>query len=150
MNRSAATDRLGPVVGAALALGVALGTVFVAGGATRGAAGVAPQAGPPQVVRPVADCVSMSAVATDVAGATSSSGTAAAVHAVRGRSAAVARATGSDDVREVAQNLADDLAAYRVALTMRTADPSEAGRRRADIDVMIRGDLAALHRLCGR
>jgi hypothetical protein len=149
MNRSSATGRPHPVVGAALALGVALGAAFVAGGATRDDAGIVSQTGPPSV-RPVADCVSMDALAADVAGATSPSGGAAAVHAVRGRAAAAARATRSDDLREVAQNLADDLAAFRVALTTTSADPSVVGRRRADIDVMIRGDLAALRLLCGR
>jgi hypothetical protein len=59
----------------------------------------------------------------------------------------VARSTASDDVREVAQNLADDLAAYRVAVT--TAS-SESHRRRTDIGLMIHGDLVASRLLCGR
>ncbi|NUS40588.1 MAG: hypothetical protein HOP97_03040 [Terrabacter sp.] len=52
----------------------------------------------------------------------------------------------------MAQNLADDLAAYRVALTTASADPGEAREaagRRADLDVMIRGHVTAMRRLCG-
>ncbi|MGO4599554.1 hypothetical protein [Terrabacter sp. 2RAF25] len=152
MNRSSTIGRLGPVVAAVIALGVAGGSAVVAGGAT---GGTAPE--PAAVASRVsssgpspAECTSMTGLAADAAGATSASGTAASVHAARGRAAAVARATRSDDVREAAQNLADDLAAYRVALTTMSGDPAEAAHRRADINIMIRGHVATMRRLCGR
>ncbi len=55
-----------------------------------------------------------------------------------GRAANAARATASDDVRELAQNLADDLAAYRVTLTT----PSDtSAQRHTDIGAALRSDL---------
>lgn len=149
MNRSSTIGRLAPVVAAVIALGAAGGAAVVAGGASGDPAGIVSQAAARPSAPSVGDCASMSAVATDVAGATSASGSAAGVHAARGKAAAVAKVTVSDDVREVAQNLADDLAALQVALTT-SGDTGQASSRRADIRVMIRDDLAALRHLCGR
>ena len=152
MNRSSA--RLRPVLGAALALGVAASVAVAAsattGGAARNGAAVVSQAAPASSAPSGAECTTMGVLAADAAGAASATGTPASVHALRGRAAAVARATGSDDVREATQNLADDLAALRVALATTSGDPAETAHRRADLAVMIRGDAAAMRRLCGR
>lgn len=152
MNRSSA--RLRPLLGAALALGVAAGVAVAANGATgeaaRDAASVVSQTAPVSSLPSTAECTAMGTLAADAAGAAASSGAPASVHALRGRAAAAARTTSSDDVREATQNLADDLAALRVALATVAGDPAEAAHRRADIEAVIRGDVAAMRRLCGR
>ncbi|WP_207555722.1 hypothetical protein [Intrasporangium flavum] len=136
-----------PVAGAVLALGVAVTTALVANGATRDA-GTASSSGPPPVSSIVRDCASMGTVLTAAAGVTAPGTTPDAVAGARGRAAVIARSTTSDDVRERVQNLADDLAAYRVAVAATGA--GEQAQRRADIAAMVRDDLTALRRLCGR
>ena len=137
-----------PVAGVVLAIGVAVATAVVANGATSDAGTVPSRsAGPPPVSSLVSDCASMGTVLAAASGATAPGASAATVGGARGRAATVARSTTSDDVRELAQNLADDLAAYRVAVSTATSDSAQ---RRADIGAMVRGDLAALRRLCHR
>ena len=146
---AASPRRRRPVTGVAVAIGIALTTVVVANGSA-GNAGPVPtrSAGPPPVSSIVSDCASMGTVLAAAVTGTSPGAGPDAVGAARGRAAAVARSTTSDEVRERVQNLADDLAAYRVAV----ASPASAEQtaRRADIGVMVRDDLAALRRLCGR
>jgi hypothetical protein len=136
-----------PVAGIVLAIGVAVGTAVVADGATREAGTVPSRSAGPPVSSIVSDCASMGTVISGALAATAPGVPAATVGSARGRAVAVARSTTSDDVRELAQNLADDLAAYRVAVSSSSA---EAAQRRADIGAMVRGDLDALRRLCGR
>lgn len=136
-----------PVAGVAVAIGVAVATAVVANGATRDAGTVPTRsAGPPSVSTFASDCASMGTVLSAAVAASAPGAAPDVVAGARGRAAAVARSTTSDDVRELAQNLADDLAAYRVAVSS-PASSEQAGRR-ADIGVMVRDDLAALRRLC--
>ncbi len=135
--------------GVLLAVGVAVTTAVAANGATRDA-GSAPAtaAGSPPASSLVADCASMGPLLSAGAGALAPGTTAGTVTGARGRAVTLARSTTSDDVRERVQNLADDLAAYRVALAAKAS--GDQAQRRADIGVMVRDDVAALRRLCGR
>ncbi|WP_323099556.1 hypothetical protein [Intrasporangium sp. YIM S08009] len=146
---AAALRRRHPVAGVAVAIGVALATVVVANGATSDAGTVPSRStGPPPVSSLVSDCASMGTVLSAAVAGTAPGAGPDAASGARGRAAAVARSTTSDDVREPTQNLADDLAAYRVAVASPAS--AEQAARRADIGVMVRDDLAALRRLCKR
>lgn len=89
-------------------------------------------------------CPLVRSLVTTVSSATSSAASPAALGVLRGRSASVARSSGSDEVREQAQNLTDDLAAYRAATVIASTT------RRSDVRAMIRDDLTSLRRTCGR
>lgn len=89
-------------------------------------------------------CPLVRSLVSTVNSATSSTAGPAILGALRGRSASVARSSGSDQVREQAQNLTDDLAAYRAATVVASAT------RRSDVRAMIRDDLLSLRQTCGQ
>ena len=130
----------GVVIAAVIAAALALGVALAASGASRDLTAVqrtAPQS------RPV-DCPSIGSLVAAAVTATSPTGRTGAVTAARSGATALARATASDDVRELVQNLADDLAAYRITLTIPSIE------RHSDISAAIHGDLTALRQLCRR
>lgn len=123
----------GPATSPALAGGTRNARTTSGGPSTTAAAAPAPTS-----------CPLVRSLVTTVNSATSSAASPAALGALRGRSASVARSSGSDEVREQAQNLTDDLAAYRAATVVSSTT------RRGDVRLMIRAHLASLRQLCGR
>ncbi len=89
-------------------------------------------------------CPLVRSLVSTVDSATNSAVGPTALGALRGRSSALARSRVSDDVREKAQNLTDDLAAYRAAVVVSSTT------RRGDVRTMIRDDLTSLRQTCGR
>jgi len=140
------TQRWQILLGVALTMAVALASALVLGGALRGGAAPAPSA----AAQPIAaDCTgigSLVAAASTTTASTHSASPAAVrkgVDTVLARARGLARATASDDARELVQNLADDLAAFRLSVVQSGTD------RHADIAATVRADLTALRRLCG-
>ena len=140
------THRWQILLGVALTMAVALASALVLGGALRGGAAPVPSA----AAQPIAaDCTgigSLVAAASTTTASTHSASPAAVrkgVDTVLARARGLARATASDDARELVQNLADDLAAFRLSVVQSGTD------RHADIAATVRADLTALRRLCG-
>ena len=140
------THRWQILLGVALTIAVALASALVLGGALRGGAAPAPSA----AAQPIAaDCTgigSLVAAASTTTASTHSASPAAVrkgVDTVLARARGLARATASDDARELVQNLADDLGAFRLSVVQSGTD------RHADIAATVRADLTALRRLCG-
>ncbi len=132
------------LLGVTLTAVLALGAAFLASGAS--------QAGPSTqqaVASPAAaptDCPTIGLLVAAAVTATAPGAPTNVVTSALSRAAAAARATASDDVRELAQNLADDLVAYRTTLTTRS---DTSAQRHTDIGASLRGDLTALRRYCG-
>jgi len=147
------THRWQLLLGVALTIVVALGSAFVLTGATRGAvpavqsAASQPLGGDCPDIGSLVAAASTTTASTTATTATTHGASAAAVRAgldtVLSRARGLARTTASDDARESVQNLADDLAAYRLSVTRPATD------RHADIAATVRADLTALRRLCG-
>ena len=144
------THRWQLLLGVALTIVVALGSAFVLTGATRGAVPAVQSAASQPLGGDCPDIGSLVAAASTTTASTTATthgATAAAVRAgldtVLSRARGLARTTASDDARESVQNLADDLAAYRLSVTRPATD------RHADIAATVRADLTALRRLCG-
>ena len=143
-SASGTTRRRHPVVGIALTAVVALGAVFLATGASQAGAPAQTAASTPS--GPPADCPAIGLLVAAAVTATAPGAPPTVVTSALSRAASTAKATASDDVRELAQNLADDLTAYRVTLTT----PSEtSAQRHTDIGATIQGDLTALRHYCG-
>ena len=143
-SASGTTRRRHPVVGIALTAVVALGAAFLASGASQ-AVTPAPRAAT-RVSGPPSDCPAIGLLVAAAVTATAPGASATAVSSALSRATSAARATASDDVRELAQNLADDLSAYRTTLTT----PSEtSAQRHTDIGASLRSDLTALRHYCG-
>lgn len=137
-----ATRRWPPLVGPVVAVVLVLGAALAASGASRGlpaGPGTTPQS-------TTADCRSVATIISAAGIATSSTGNSSAVTAARGNATRLADATASDGIRELTQNLADDLAAYRTALSTVSDTSAE---RHTDISAAIHGDITALRMLCG-
>lgn len=144
------THRWQLLLGVALTIVVALGSAFVLTGATRGAvpavqsAASQPLGGDcPDIGSLVAAASTTTASTTATTHGTSAAAVRAGLDTVLSRARGLARTTASDDARESVQNLADDLAAYRLSVTRPATD------RHADIAATVRADLTALRRLCG-
>ncbi|KRF49013.1 hypothetical protein ASH01_05025 [Terrabacter sp. Soil811] len=147
------THRWQLLLGVALTIVVALGSAFVLTGASRGAvpavqsAASQPLGGDCPDIGSLVAAASTTTASTTATTATTHGASAAAVRAgldtVLFRARGLARTTASDDARESMQNLADDLAAYRLSVTRPATD------RHADIAATVRADLTALRRLCG-
>ncbi|KRC92325.1 hypothetical protein ASE25_02950 [Terrabacter sp. Root85] len=144
------THRWQLLLGVALTIVVALGSAFVLTGATRGAAPAAQSAAAQPLGGDCPDIGSLVAAASTTTASTTATTHGASAAAVRAgldtvlsRARGLARTTASDDARESVQNLADDLAAYRLSMTRPATD------RHADIAATVRADLTALRRLCG-
>jgi hypothetical protein len=135
------------LTGIMLAAGLALGTAVVASGASRHAGPVPSPVSSSAGTSVAAGCAAIGPAMATATVVASAGGTVGAVDTTRQQAASVATGTASDDLREAAQNLADDLAAYRVALSQSPQGPST---RRTDIAAAVHGDLAALRRICGR
>lgn len=150
MTSTTTSHRWQILLGIGLTLVVALGSALAASGASRGTAATSASAAAAPAAAP--DCV---AIGTLVAAAkTVTDGAARHVPAATARAgvdtawadaAKVARTTTSDDAREMAQNLADDLAAYRVGVAVGSSPD-----RAADTLAAVNGHVAALKHLCGR
>jgi hypothetical protein len=145
MSHSTTTSRRWQILlGVTLTAVLALGAAFLASGASQA---VTPA--PHGATRPLGtppDCPAIGLLVAAAVTATSPGAPTTVVTSALGRAANAARATASDDVRELAQNLADDLAAYRVTLTT----PSDtSAQRHTDIGAALRSDLTALRHLCG-
>jgi len=145
MNHSTTTShRWQILLGVALTAVLALGAAFLASGASQ-AVTPAPQAAT-RASGPPTDCPAIGLLVAAAVTATAPGAPPTVVTSALSRAASTAKATASDDVRELAQNLADDLTAYRVTLTT----PSEtSAQRHTDIGATIQGDLTALRHYCG-
>lgn len=88
------------------------------------------------------DCSSVTSVVAAGVAAAAPGATSASVTTARSRAVALARTTASDDIRELVQNLADDLAAFGISVVHSSSE------RRSDASAALRGDLAALRRAC--
>jgi hypothetical protein len=142
MNPATTTSHRGrALLGVVLTAVLALGAALVARSASRDLVPAKPNTALQSMT---ADCPSIGPLVAAAVTATSPTGTTSDVTAARSRATTLARATASDDVRELVQNLADDLAAYRTTLTIPSTE------RHTDISAAIHGDLTALRRLCGR
>lgn len=144
------THRWQLLLGVALTIVVALGSAFVLTGATRGAVPAVQSAASQPLGGDCPDIGSLVAAASTTTASTTATTHGASAAAVRAgldtvlsRARGLARTTASDDARESVQNLADDLAAYRLSVTRPATD------RHADIAATVRADLTALRRLCG-
>ncbi|MGO4361028.1 hypothetical protein AB4Z14_16025 [Terrabacter sp. 2TAF16] len=148
------THRWQLLLGVALTMVVALGSAFVLTGAARGGASAVQSAASQPLGGDCPDIGSLVAAASTTTASTTASTTAtthgasaaalrAGLDTVLSRARGLARTTASDDARESVQNLADDLAAYRLSVTRPATD------RHADIAATVRADLTALRRLCG-
>jgi hypothetical protein len=135
------------LLGMVLTVLVALGSALVLGGELRGgpaqAQGSTARALSAAARPPGTDCVAIGSLVAAASTATASPATRSAVAAVLTRARGLARTTASDDARELVQNLADDLAAYRVSVTHPGTD------RHTDVVAVVRADLTGLRRLCG-
>ena len=146
MSHSTTTSRRWQILlGVALTAVLALGAAFLASGASQA---VTPDASRPRQARralpPTARPSACSSPPPSPPPRPAPRPT--VVTSALGRAANAARATASDDVRELAQNLADDLAAYRTTLTT----PSDtSAQRHTDIGAALRSDLTALRHYCG-
>ena len=139
------THRWQLLLGVALTIVFALGSAVVLTGATRAGAPTAQRV----VSQPLGgDCAVIGSLvaATSTTTASTHGVSAAAVRTgldtVVSRAKGLATTTASDDARESVQNLADDLAAYRLTVTRPSSD------RHRDIAATVRADLTALRRLC--
>ncbi|MBW8730840.1 MAG: hypothetical protein JF622_07575 [Terrabacter sp.] len=142
------THRWQILLGMVLTVLVALGSALVLGGALRGdpaqAQGSTARAQSATGQPPSTDCITIGSLVAAASTATASPAAArSAVDGVLSRARGLARTTASDDARESVQNLADDLAAYRVSVTHPGTD------RHADVVATLRADLNSLRRLCG-
>ncbi|WP_020142405.1 hypothetical protein [Terracoccus sp. 273MFTsu3.1] len=140
------THRWQLLLGVALTIVVALGSAFVLSGATRGGSPAAPSAASQSAAGDCAVIGSLVAAATTTTASAHGVPAAAVrtgVDTVLSRARGLARTAASDDARESVQNLADDLAAYRLSVARPATD------RHADIAAAVRADLTALRRLCG-
>lgn len=135
------TRRWRPLLGVLLGISLALGTALVASGASRE---VAASPSKTAVQSQTGDCSSAIVLIAHAVAATSRAGSATAVTTARSQALTLARTTASADIRESAQNLADDLAAFRTTLTTASA------QRHNDVAATIHGDLTALRKLCGQ
>ena len=132
------------LLGVTLTAVLALGAVFLATGASQ--AGPSTQRAAASPSGPPSDCPAIGLVVAAAATATAPGAPSTAVTAALGRATSAAKATASDDVRELAQNLADDLLAYRTTLTT----PSDTStQRHTDIGATLRSDVTALRHYCG-
>jgi hypothetical protein len=144
MIRATTTSRRRRIrLGVVLAAALALGTAFVANASSHA---VTPAQRTATTLSAPAGCPAIGTLVAGAVTATSPGATTTAVTTTRSRAADLARTTASDDVRELAQNLADDLAAYRVTLTTRS---NTTAQRHIDIGAAIGADLTALRHLCG-
>jgi hypothetical protein len=145
MSHSTTLSRRWPILfGVALTAVLALGAALLAGGASQAVTPaqrtVTRASGPPS------DCPAIGLLVAAAVTATAPGASATAVSSALSRATSAARATASDDVRELVQNLADDLTAYRTTLTT----PSEtSAQRHTDIGASLRSDLTALRHYCG-
>jgi hypothetical protein len=144
------THRWQLLLGVALTMVVALGSAFVLTGAARGGASAVQSAASQPLGGDCPDIGSLVAAASTTTASTTATTHGASAASVRAgldtvlsRARGLARTTASDDARESVQNLADDLAAYRLSATRPATD------RHADIAATVRADLTALRRLCG-
>jgi hypothetical protein len=144
------THRWQLLLGVALTMVVALGSAFVLTGAARGGASAVQSAASQPLGGDCPDIGSLVAAASTTTASTTATTHGASAAALRAgldtvlsRARGLARTTASDDARESVQNLADDLAAYRLSVTRPATD------RHADIAATVRADLTALRRLCG-
>ena len=145
MSHSTTTSHRWQILfGVALTAVLALGAAFLASGASQ--AGAPAPSAAARAAGPPTDCPAIGLLVAAAVTATAPGAPPTVVTSALSRATSTARATASDDVRELAQNLADDLAAYRVTLTT----PSEtSAQRHTDIGAAIQGDLAALRHYCG-
>ena len=132
------------LLGVALTAVLALGAALLANGGPRALAPTQGLAATPSGTPP--DCPALGLVVAAAVTATAPGASSASVSSALSRATSAARATTSDDVRELAQNLADDLTAYRTAVTTPSATSAQ---RRTDIGASISGDLTALRHICG-
>ncbi|GAA1982418.1 hypothetical protein GCM10009817_24630 [Terrabacter lapilli] len=132
------------LLGVTLTAVLALGAVFLATGASQ--AGPSTQQAAASPSGPPSDCPAIGLLVAAAATATAPGAPSTAVTAALGRATSAAKATASDDVRELTQNLADDLLAYRTTLTT----PSDTStQRHTDIGATLRSDVTALRHYCG-
>ena len=132
------------LLGVALTAVLALGAALLASGTSQ-AVTPTPRAAT-RVSGPPSDCPAIGLLAAAAVTATAPGAPPTVVTSALSRAATAARATASDDARELAQNLADDLTAYRTTLTT----PSEtSAQRHTDIGAALRSDLTALRHYCG-
>ncbi|GAA1982405.1 hypothetical protein GCM10009817_24610 [Terrabacter lapilli] len=132
------------LLGVALTAVLALGAALLAHDGPRALAPTQGLAATPSGTPP--DCPALGLVVAAAVTATTPGASSASVSSAQGRATSAARATTSDDVRELAQNLADDLAAYRATVTTPSATSAQ---RHTDIGASISGDLTALRHICG-
>ena len=144
MSHSTTSHRRQILLGVTLTAVLALGASFLASGAPRG---LTPTRGVPATpAGRLTDCPAVGLLVAAAVTATSPGAGTGPVGAALARARGLAKGTASDDVREAVQNLADDLAAYRVTLTTTSDSTPE---RRADTAGGVHGDVTALRHLCG-
>lgn len=146
ISASTTTRRRHPVIAGALTATVALAAAFLASGASHAGAPTPPSASATTPAGTPPDCPALGLLVAAAVTATTPGASTTAVNAALTRATGAAKATASGDVRELAQNLADDLAAYRITITT----PSQtSAQRHTDIGATISGDLTALRHICG-